>query len=109
MAREIKVEEAASWSQEETEKNLAYLEARVRWAEIRRVNELRAEGAEESSTTAAEAGSDVWFSEATAKEVAEWVGDDRERAQEAYNREQAKDKPRVKLTERLEQVLATPQ
>ena len=40
MSREIDVEEAASWSQEELESNVNYLTQRVRWAELNRIEEI---------------------------------------------------------------------
>jgi len=41
MARIIKVEEANSWSKEETEINIDYLTVRCRWSELNRIEELR--------------------------------------------------------------------
>ena len=95
MARTINVEEAASWSDEETKENLKYLELRTRFTEMARVRELRGES--DSEDTALES--------MTAKEVAEWVGDDRERAQRALAAEQQRDEPRKGLTEHLEGML----
>lgn len=43
---------------------------------------------------------------ATAAEVLDWVGDDRDRAAEALEAEQAKDKPRSTLVKQLEKLLA---
>ena len=41
----------------------------------------------------------------SAKEVLDWVGDDKDRAQRAYDAEQAKDEPRKGLSSDLEDLL----
>ena len=43
MARNINVEEAASWSKEELQTNVEYLEARCNWPALDRIKELLAE------------------------------------------------------------------
>lgn len=43
----------------------------------------------------------------TIKEVLEWVGDDKEKAQEIYDAETAKDKPRQTLITHLEELLTS--
>lgn len=45
MAREINVEEAASWDDQEAAENIQYLEVRARYPELARVKELRGEEA----------------------------------------------------------------
>jgi hypothetical protein len=47
MAKNINVEEAASWSKEEAQANLKYLSDRLRWKEHARALELRDESAPE--------------------------------------------------------------
>lgn len=54
MAREINVEEAASWDDQEAADNIQYLEVRARYPELARVAELR--GVE---APAEEGGSDL--------------------------------------------------
>lgn len=52
MAKQINISEAASWSEEETQLNLTYLETRGRFAEADEVRILRGEPAVEETTEA---------------------------------------------------------
>jgi hypothetical protein len=100
MSKEIDVEQASDWSKEEAEFNISYLEARNRFAEANRVRELRGGGGGEGDE-----GSYEWLEDATAEQVVDWVGDDPARAQQALDWEN-NNKQRVKLTEKLESILA---
>jgi len=91
MAKVYNVEEAASWSEEFTEEIVEYLTDRTRWWEIRRIEELR---------NPAPPPETLDLTSATASQVAEWVGDDVDRAKEALEWELA-NKNRAKLVAHL--------
>jgi phosphosulfolactate synthase (CoM biosynthesis protein A) len=96
--KEIDVEEAASWSEEEAQYNIHYLETRTRYVEAARARELR---------TNVEVGPDTppeYNPEWTAKEVVAWVGDDLNKAATALEFEGQRPEPRKGLTEWLESI-----
>lgn len=98
MSKEINVEEAKKWSNEEAEANLSYLRQREMNKEVARIEELR--GVESAPS---DDGIDV--SDMNVDEVLDWVGDDLDRARQALDAENM-DKGRTTLVEALEAKLA---
>ena len=97
MARDIDVEQAATWSDEEFAENITYLRYRNREAAIARAMIIRGETAPSSLN-----------SNMTAQEVWAWVGDDVMRAQEALEAEQDRDEePRKGLSANLQKLIAS--
>lgn len=95
MTKQIDVEEAKSWDEEEAQLNIEYLTARNRVAEVDRINELRG-----GKTPKAEFDFDSKIDDVLA-----WVSKDSERAGIALKAEKAKGADaRVTLVEALEQI-----
>ena len=98
MTKEINVEEAKKWDDEEAALNDRYLRDRGRDAEADRALELR------GGTPTGPSGDAV--PEGNIDEVMAWVGDDPARAQQALDAENDSANPRVTLVESLEAKIA---
>lgn len=99
---EYDVDEASSWSEEDAQRIVDYLFARGGDVEgsdkfelIQKINENR--GSEVAPTGEYDPAS------ANVDQVKAWVGEDEAKAQEAYDAETAKDKPRQTLVDWLEE------
>lgn len=93
--KEINVEDAKSWDEEEAQLNIEYLSARGRLDEVNRINELRG-----GETPKAEFDFD-----AKIDDVLAWVSQDSGRAGIALKAEKAKKADaRVTLIDALEQI-----
>lgn len=97
MSKEINVEEAADWDDEEAALNDRYLRDRGRDAEADKANEIRGD-----KSTNPDASGPETVPEGNIDAVLDWVGDDPERAKQALDAENASEKPRVSLTDALE-------
>lgn len=100
MSRDVNYQDAASWSKEEARANLEYLDTRGRTWELEQAKRLILENSGKSAPSAAPSGDEV--PEGTVDEVLAWVGDDKDRAQQALDAEEDSDKPRSTLVEALE-------
>lgn len=108
MSKQVNVEEAASWSKEEYEDNIAYLSDRMMWEDVSRAKAVRGGVEPQDDTPQVQDQVDgLPPSEAeeiqgmNAQQVLEWVGDDQGRANLALAIENQKEEPRKKLSERL--------
>lgn len=104
--KDINIEEAASWSDEEAAENLAWLRDRPwRYDEVNRILELRGGEPDPPAGEGDPEQPSGFDFNSTKKEVLEWVGDDAERAEQALEAEQSKgDDARVTLVEALEEL-----
>lgn len=96
---EYNVEDAESWSEEDADRIVKYLfdrggdvEGSENFDLIQKINEAR--GVEVGGFN---------YASSTVEQVKEHVGDDGDRAQEAYAAETSKDKPRQSLVDWLEE------
>lgn len=101
MTKEINVEEAASWDDDEATYNLTYLEQRDRFKDAARVRELRGDGEGEAPQSSHP------LDGLSAQDVMDWVGDDEDRAAVALQFEGEQEEPRKGLTARLEKMTET--
>lgn len=95
MAKEIDVQEAPSWNEEEAAYNIKYLEDRNRYDEAQAVRDARGNG-----KAAPQQGTHP-LDGLSAQDVMDWVGEDVERAAQALDYEGKQDEPRKGLSERL--------
>lgn len=109
--KEINVEEAASWSQEEADYNIMYLSQRAKDDEIARIRAIRGgevdpEPVEVQAEVLEDEGNGMPdFAHMKADDVLDWVGDDTVRAGQAYSAEMERDKPRKGVVEELEALM----
>lgn len=96
MAKEINVEEAADWSDEEAAYNITYLEQRNRYDEAQAVRDARGDGGSKAEPTSSHPLEGL-----SAQDVMDWVKEDVDRAREALEFEGTQDEQRKGLTERL--------
>lgn len=116
MSKEINVADAGDWSKEEADFNLHYLEDRGRTEEAAQVREALGLGegefpasggpapASAEDPSAGAPADDFDLTSASVDQVKEWVGDDPDRAQKAYDYENSKAEPRKSLIEWLESI-----
>lgn len=116
MAKDIKVEEAKSWDDEEAAYNISYLDTRCEYEKVAEIKRLRGDkdAVAEVVTNGVETvggispdtgpGDSALSSDMTAQEVSDWVGDDVVRAGQALQLEMERDEPRKGLTSHLEKL-----
>lgn len=114
MTKEINVEDATEWDDEEAEYNVAYLQARNRYDEANAILEARGEDkgpVPEDTSVQLEGGVEPAAAPAselegmTVDEVLDWVDEDAVRAAQALAHENEQDKPRKGVVEELEALL----
>ena len=105
--KEINVEEAASWSDEEAAYNLQYLSQRSRYEEMDRINAIRGGApAQAVEEVQAEVLAEPNVLEGmSVDDVLHWVDDDPVKAAEALAFENERPKPRKGVVEELTTLL----
>lgn len=109
--KEINVEDAKKWDDEEAAYNVQYLQSRSRYDEANAILAARGEDAgptPEDTSIQLEGGAEPAASELdgmTVDEVLDWVDDDPVRAAQALAHENDQDKPRKGVVEELEALL----